>query len=155
MRDPEDVKDMIGSKHIGITEEILDQLGSRWTKKEGETRWYVDGVREKVGKYCKCEFNGVKVWLDAEGAVHVDHCLHEAVERDIVERIGRLVEAAVPAPAEETEIEEVPEEAVAGMTAWAVAEVSAQAEAEVKRLYGVLEQRYGKLPVYEESYIEQ
>lgn len=34
-------------------------------------------------------------------------------------------------------------------------QLAAQAEAEVKRLYGMLEQRYGKLPVYEESYITQ
>ncbi|MBE6902147.1 MAG: 1-acyl-sn-glycerol-3-phosphate acyltransferase, partial [Ruminococcaceae bacterium] len=30
-----------------------------------------------------------------------------------------------------------------------------QSEDEVKRLYGIMEQKYGKLPVYEESYIEQ
>ena len=119
---------MIGSKHIGITEEILDQLGSRWTKKEGETRWYVDDVRGKVGTWCKSEFSGVKVWLDAEGAVHVDHYLHETVAKDIVEKIGRLVEAAVPAPVEEAA--EVPAEDVEAMTAWAVVEVSAQAKAE-------------------------
>ena len=119
---------MIGNSHIGITEEILDQLGSRWTKREGETRWYVDDVRGKVGTWCRSEFSGVKVWLDAEGAVHVDHCLHEAVAKDIVEKIGRLVEAAVPAPAEEAA--EVPAEDVEAMTAWAVVEVSAQAEAE-------------------------
>ena len=30
-----------------------------------------------------------------------------------------------------------------------------QSEDEVKRLYGIMEQRYGRLPVYEESYTEQ
>ncbi len=122
---------MIGEKHIGITEEILDSLGSRWSKKDGETRWYVNGIREKVGTWCKSEFSGVKVWLDRDGAVHVDHCLHSAVEKDILAKMDRMVEEAMPVQeaADVSDIE-LADEQVEAMSAWAVCELSAEAMAE-------------------------
>lgn len=54
--------------------------------------------------------------------------------------IGKAIESACPADMRHSKYAK---------------QLAAQAEAEVKRLYGVLEQRYGKLPVYEESYITQ
>ena len=31
-----------------ITEGMLDEIGNRWAKREGEVRWYLPGVAEVV-----------------------------------------------------------------------------------------------------------
>ncbi len=122
---------MIGKQHMGITEEQLNALGSAWTKREGETRWYVNDWQDAIGMevvyyntgnvsdvyyhggpsshgeghpsnyWYKKNVAGTKVWIDAEGAVHVDYCKDDAVARDIVDRIGERIEAAM-APATES-----------------------------------------------------
>lgn len=147
---------MIGMEHIGITEEQLNALGKAWTKKAGETRWYVNGWQALIGMEVQYHRSGnvsdvfwtvdgerknpsnswyskyvasTKVWLDAQGRVHVDRCESRCVEEAVVEALDRIVERMV-APAQETSIEAVPEEAVGSMVAWTVYEVEAKAEAQ-------------------------
>lgn len=120
---------MIGSKHVGITEEQLNALGNAWTKKAGEARWYVNDWEDAIGMelvYYKSgnlsdvyyhggpashgeghpsnywysrNVSGTKVWIDADGAVHVDYCKDRGVEEDIIARIGERIEALM-APVE-------------------------------------------------------
>jgi len=109
---------MIGNTHAGITEEILNTLGNKWEKKTNEIRWYVndwmDAIELEVGYYktgnvsdvawhgdgrSNCWYKkyvmGTKVWIDIDGAVHVDYCKETAVERAIIEAIGKRIEAAI------------------------------------------------------------
>lgn len=114
---------MTGS--IGITEEQLDTLGKRWTKRNGEVRWYVNDWMDAIGmevqyyktgnvadvyyhggngwhgenhpsnSWYKRYVQDTKVWIDAEGSVHVDYCKDEGVERDIIRKIGERIQNAI------------------------------------------------------------
>lgn len=120
---------MIGMEHIGITEEQLNGLGNRWAKKDGEVRWYVNDWQDAIGMevvyyntgnvsdvyyhggngwhgdghpsnswYYK-NVAGTKVWLDAQGRVHVDYCKDAGVGRDIIAKVGERIQAAIDAQA--------------------------------------------------------
>lgn len=113
---------MIGAKHEGIEVEQLNALGNAWTKREGETRWYVNDWQDAIGlevQYYKtgnvadvswppygedghpsnCWYKkyvaGTKVWIDADGAVHVDYCKEDAVAKAVIEAVGGRIEAAI------------------------------------------------------------
>ena len=122
---------MIGAKHEGIEVEQLNALGNAWTKREGETRWYVNDWQEMIGMevvyyntgnvsdvyyhggpdshgeghpsnyWYKKNVAGTKVWIDSDGAVHVDYCTDAGVEKDIVAKLEERIEA-VMAPATES-----------------------------------------------------
>ena len=122
---------MIGIEHMGVTEEQLNGLGNRWAKRDGEVRWYVNDWMDAIGMevvyyntgnisdvyyhggpashgedhpsnyWFKKSVAGTKVWIDAEGRVHVDYCKDAGVERDIVAKVGERIEALLaPAPVE-------------------------------------------------------
>lgn len=110
---------MIGAKHEGIEVEQLNALGNAWSKKTGETRWYVNNWKEMIGlevqyyntgnvadvkmgghqesnNWYKKYVAATKVWVDAEGAVHVDYCREEDVEKRIIAAIDARIEALMP-----------------------------------------------------------
>ena len=123
---------MIGKQHMGITEEVLDSLGNRWEKKQGEVRWYVNDWQEMIGMevayyntgnvcdvvwpaygasghpsncWYKKYVMGTKVWIDADGAVHVDWCKEDSVAKAIVEALdGRIEAVMAPAVVESAEL---------------------------------------------------
>jgi hypothetical protein len=115
---------MIGEKHTGVTEEVLDSLGKRWEKKDGQVRWYVNDWEDIIGlevlyyntgnisavyydngndwhgeghpsnRWYARYVSGTKVWIDADGAVHVDYCKDAKVEKDIIAKVGAKISEA-------------------------------------------------------------
>ena len=97
-----------------FTEEVLSKIGKKWTKKDGEIRWYVNDWQDLIGlevsyyktgnvsdvslkgEHCSnCWFKkyvqGTKVWVDVQGGVHVDYCKEDFVEDAIVKAVGAKI----------------------------------------------------------------
>ena len=101
----------------------LETIGKKWTKKDGEVRYYVNDWKDMIGlevEYYKtgnvsnvvfrgeqcsnCWFKkyvaSTKVWISEDKKVHVDYCKDGVVENAIIEALEKKI-AEVFAPKSE------------------------------------------------------
>ena len=101
-----------------------EAIGKKWTKDNGEVRYYVNDWKDMIGlevyyyktgnvssvffgdkqwsnNFYKKYVMGTKVWIGENGKVHVDYCRDEDIEEIIIEAVEKRI-AQLDKPRRET-----------------------------------------------------